>query len=547
MLLGDRYAETAIGFFHDFLYNPLTNIPSSQNTTSKIRSSLLGMLGVRFSFVATRSGLTRVRHYETGDPVIRNEALAFAKKHSRAIDETYYSRTVDFNMLNNDNATLIQVPFNIHERIRDRLNRYDINQVLKLDSTHSLDSSNPSLLDSSNMDATLDQETLPRLNVKDMSLVEKLEILTNSSLHAIATQSIVVNEGAQKAVAGVTGVFYDYATFVLRFYNSTNSRFQDSRPITKPASCFTGSSTDEACNTDDKPIKCGMSNDTIDCLLIDNNGYIVVSEDLNYIGRHLKAYDPTIMSRLINNGVFREINITDYQSVCLKQEEKQVTSSALSSLIRPLARLTSVGALINNFISALFYIPTLMGFILNNPAFAQPSSPFGNKPQQTLQPMLSLLPNKTYLRPCEKTLTLYETPPGSGSKSAPGSDSVEHFTTHCDCKAWFVYEQVPKTNLILLIVDTTDDCRHGCDSLPTQQVDPTDPIDAKYANTEEQVCQMLERESQLHRKKLDSCFSQHPDEGYIKLCGSGGRANPMSKLALIVMLFISSRFLFSRP
>lgn len=472
------------------------------------------MYGIRFSFVSTRSGLTRVRHYDAENEVIKNEALAFARKHARAIDETYYSRTVDYNMLVNDSATLIQVPFNTHEKLRDQLAIIDSMDELSFDPASSVNTP---------------------IRVRDMTLIEKLELLSNSSIHAIATQSIIVNEGTQRGVAGVTGAFYNYASFVMRFFNSTNTRFNDGSPRTKPAFCYTGNSSDEACS-DSRELRCGYSNDTIDCLLVDNNGYIVVSEDLDYIGKHLKAYDPTIMTKLVRAEVFHEINITDYQSICIRQEEKQQTSAGFSS-IRPYKLVSTIGSLANNLVTSLTYIwiiaTTLSSNLFSDSANAQ-NSPLLTKQQLALQPMLSLLPNKTYLRPCEKIVTLYETRAGSFIQN-----SAEYYTTRCGCETWFVYEQVPKTNLFMLIVDSTAACRQGC--VTTGLVDPTDPIEAELPDTERQqsqVCSMLERESELYRKKLDSCFSHHPDEENIKLCGSAGRSTPLSKLTLFIIIYV---------
>lgn len=492
------------------------------------------MFGVRFSFVATRSGLTRVRHYGSDDDItLKREALAFAHKHARAVDETFYARTVDYNMLVNDTATLIQVPFNTFEKISRRLERYETNQAYNMES-----SADPTI------------ESLPsenRLSVREMSLLEKLDILTNASIHVIATQSIVVNEGTQRAVAGVSGVFYDYASFVLRFFNSTNNRFEDGRPNTKAASCYTDSSTDPACD-ETKAIKCGYSNDTIDCLLIDNNGYIVVSEELNFIGKHLKAYDPIIMSKLLESGAFKEINITDYQSVCLRQEDKQTTSSAISSLIPLGLRLPNLSTLANNVLLVLSYTWTTMlasASLFSDYALAvHQTSTAGNsiRQQQVVGTIQTLLPNKTYLRPCEKILTLYER-----QSEAHGSTKPEHYTTKCGCNSWFVYEEVPKTNLLLLIVDTSAACRFGCDPAAVR-LDPTDPLDAILLNRtiEDQVCSVLEREAHLKRKKPNSCFSHHSEEENIKLCGGGSSIEPASALiisltALVTMLlFLSS-------
>lgn len=521
------------------------------------------MFGIRFSFVSTRSGLTRVRQYDADDMVIKKEALAFAKKHARAIDETFYSRTVDYNMLVNESAVLIQVPFNTHLKIADLLATHerehpDDNEEPLTADTGDTSSSSPSPADVGGQTGS----SSTRLSVKDMNLMEKLEILTNSSLHAIATQSIVVHEGNQKAVAGVTGAFYDYAAFVMRFLNSTR-QFEGSRTIKKPATCFGENPTDKSCDTL-KAVRCGLANDTIDCLLVDNNGYILASEDLDFIGRHLKAYEPTIMSRLVRSGVFHEINITDYQSICMRQGEDKTpnagsstgkpSSSASSSCSSPPSTIltsqavsTVCNSIIKNALLAITHTWTIlaaMASLLVEHTWAHSYQSTLTKQQQALQPMLALIPNKTYLRPCERILTRYETRPGIFS-----SDTPEYFTTQCDCPAWFVYEQVPKTNLIMLIVDTTPACRGGCEQ--AAQVTPEtvdDSLNTRYniiGTSEEKVCSMLERESKLYTKRLDSCFAHHPEEEQIKLCGGALRSRPISNLLIIVMLFLSYKFYFS--
>lgn len=522
---------------------------------------------MRFSFIATRSGLTRVRHFDANDLTIKKEALAFARKHARAVDETFYQRTVDYNMLVNDSATLIQVPFITHKSIRDRFQRWEMEQMMNYnDNLAAQLETQPNSGGNSNADSTPDPTLIndnsypsaSKLSVRDMSLMEKLEILTNSSLHIVASQSIIVNEGTQRAMAGVTGVFYDYASFVTRFFNSTNAKFQGGKPLTKAATCYTGTSTDEMCDEARMKIKCGQLNDTIDCLLIDNNGYIIVSEDLDFIGRHLKSYEPIILQKLVAAGAYHAINITDYQSVCMKHEEKEQPTSSSGNRISTLAGQKLYSLLFNLALNALTAITYSLALLSQTVADAlhltaqfQGQSAATMKQLAALQPMLSLLPNKTYLRPCERILTRYETRPATISSNVP-----EYYTTRCGCDAWFVYEQVPKTNLIMLIVDSSPNCRYKCDQVAqldaANQVDPSGqsiqeqdsiPIDG---TTETQVCSMLERENSLYRKRLDSCFSHHPDEEHIKICGSAATL-PVAHYLLATCMLISIMITVQMP
>lgn len=449
--------------------------------------------------------MTRVRQFDIDDPNIKREALSFAKYHARTVDETFYSRTVDYNMIVNDTAILVQVPFNTYERI-------------------------------ANLDSSLNY------NTKDMSLIEKLQTyMTNSSLYAIATQSVIVNEGNQRAVAAVTGVFYDYAKFVLKLLNSTNDAFVNGPRMTKPAHCYAEtSSNDEQCD-DSKILKCGYSNDTIDCLIVDNNGFIIVSEDLEFIGRHLKAYDPSILAKLVGAGVFVEVNITDHQAICMKSEDRQQTSGALTSLFEPF-RLSSLIAvnLFNNIVLAITHSWTIISIIVGSffpstvDTYQAGSAKFQQQPLQPLLPTLALLPNRTYLRPCEKVMTLYDFKPSAVKPARP-----EYYRSRCGCESWFVYEHVPKTNLLMIIVDTTTQCRTDC---PAASVDYDSVLDTKetiIGSDEEQVCSMLEREAQLYSKRSDSCFSHHEDEKEIKLCGAACKTAQVCTSLLISMLALS--------
>lgn len=468
------------------------------------------MFGVRFSFIATRSGLTRVRLFDPNNQIVKLEMLAFAKHHARAIDETFYSRTVDFNMLVNDTATVIQVPFNTHEKIRMILKSKD------LTSHQSQNSQSESAEDMSSSDDT------HGLQVSEMNFLEKLKLLANNSIHAIATQSLIISEGSQRAVVGVSGTFYDYPTFVLRFFSLTEQKFDSHSEM-----------NDIKSNADiPSAIKCGQTEDSIDCILIDNNGYIIVSEQLDFIGRHLRAYDPRLFDRLLKSKVFREVNITDYQAVCMRYEDKQQSQSSSNGL-NPLRAYKLIAVFSQNFLESLSSAWTIL---LTLCSLFQPSESIQSPLKPTTPPSLALLSNKTYLRPCKKIITLYEmNPPISTGSSLDTSDL---FQNECGCDVWYVYEYVPFTNLIMLIVDsgTSSGTCQECERNPN--LSPGLSPEEIRAADEEQVCSNIERESKMYRKRLNSCFSEHPDEEKIKICGAAGRLT-VAYLPLIASIALS--------
>lgn len=157
------------------------------------------------------------------------------------------------------------------------------------------------------------------------------------------------------------------------------------------------------------------------------------------------------------------------------------------------------------------------------------------------QTVLSLLPNKTYLRACERTMSLYETRPSDPGKML--NDKPQYYVTRCGCSGWFVHDQVPDTNLVLLIVNTSISCRRCEINAANANFVPAPVPVADLANggvstgglvanktAEDQVCAMLEREAQLYPKRPDNCYAYHPDESQINICGSANRSREVCAL-----------------
>jgi len=586
------------------------------------------------SFLATRSGLTRVRVF---DLTLRIKKLAdlFISRHNRAVDEAWYSRTVDWNMRFHEDASIISAPFNAYVRLvaklRQRITqrhpavndtRANCDPMLDANEDSSSEEANQTLvatvssespqrsspLETSSMindlgSATLSDEPATsgqssaveadqlqqqtKIDYNDYSAYDFLDLLVNSSVHISSTQSIIVRKGKkQRSAVAVTGLLYDYAIFARRFLNSTSLSIQTlgeqaaSESATGTAGLPNGQIPGikiEICPGGECPTKCGYRNDTIDCLLVDNNGFIVVGEELPYIGRPLIDYDENLMQSLVEHRVFHQVQLTDYQAICARNDpppeqrnaaaNAQITSSAVKSLINPL-KLDAIQAILANFVASVAWLWSSLYAILlyRSTEFdilfgQQPhlrGSLVGAQSMVSNQSLLALLPNKTFLRPCEKTNTLYETRPIDFYKL--GSDSPEYYVSKCGCSAWYVYDAVPKTNLIMLIVNTTSACRK-CEPTPTVASNfvpiPLTPLEqasvalkqqalAAIANktAEDQVCAMLERDSQLYVRKPDTCYSHHPDESQINICG-GAQRNEHVVIFLVVPLLLTSLYLIS--
>ena len=62
------------------------------------------------------------------------------------------------------------------------------------------------------------------------------------------------------------------------------------------------------------------SSDDLACYILDNNGFIVVSEDVTTTGRFFGEVEGNAMYMLIEKQVFRKVHIFDYQAICFREE-----------------------------------------------------------------------------------------------------------------------------------------------------------------------------------------------------------------------------------
>lgn len=605
------------------------------NWCTKNRNDIIKSLenrGLELSFIATRSGLTRINIYDTALRV-RKLAEVFMKKHNRAIDEPWYTKTVDFNVKHPDHV-LVSVPFNAYNRLVAKLRQRITQRHRPVNETKTnceilpeeeegeqlgpADNQPPTNVDSQGSNPSIgqvkpsslmeDSFSLDREQADDPSVesgtssadsepvdssqhsidystfssLELLELVANSSVHISITQTIMSNRraGIKKSVpVAVSGQLVDYVAFAKDFFEQVDLNIEIREPMSTESS-----NRIELCLGGSCPRKCGFRNDSIDCLLVDSNSFIVVGEELAHIGRSLAEYDDRLLASLIETKVFIPIRITDYQAICSRSDqqasEQQGRSMALAAAMTQSSsgdstiwsnnwfaglRLEIVSSVFSNMVSTLFMIGSAFySLLVFQTADFQDLGQWMQLERSVVgaqltaninQSMLALLPNKTYLRPCERTITVYE-----ANTTKVRLERPEYYITRCGCSAWYVYEFVPKTNLIMLIVNTTSECRRNCSTdfgpialapipgspLPGDQQSIRDQMIAGQTNRsmEEQVCSMLEQADQmqsstLRHYDLSSCITGHPDEAQIKICGAANQQAQLTLATLLVTLLLS--------
>ena len=68
--------------------------------------------------------------------------------------------------------------------------------------------------------------------------------------------------------------------------------------------------------------------------VVDNNGFVIVSDKETQTGKFFGEVDGTILDSLIQHQIYRKIEIYDYQAICLESEDDGSPANFLSNPFR---------------------------------------------------------------------------------------------------------------------------------------------------------------------------------------------------------------------
>lgn len=128
-----------------------------------------------------------------------------------------------------------------------------------------------------------------------------------------AAHAIFIEHKGHKAVAAVVGLQFQHDSLARHFVNIT--------------SACTGSSGGVCRKT--------CASDELDCYMLDNNGFVIISENTEHTGRFFGQIDGTIMDSLVQDRIYRRVALMDYQGACSDQNSPY--SAAPRALRSPLA------------------------------------------------------------------------------------------------------------------------------------------------------------------------------------------------------------------
>ncbi|XP_077196149.1 voltage-dependent calcium channel subunit alpha-2/delta-4 isoform X1 [Paroedura picta] len=246
------------------------------------------------------------------------------------------------------------------------------------------------------------------------------------------------------------------------------------------------------------PLNC--QDDSLNCFLIDNNGFILVSKVSKQTGKFLGEIDGSIMAQLHNMGMFKEVKMYDYQAMCKSHHHHHSGARPLLSPIS--AFLAAVKWLITDFL--IFLLEFNISGFWHSDNLADAKSVFHHahkhKKHEALQPCDTEYPVYVYEPTIKETNGIIE----------------------CgDCSKMFVAQQITNSNLLLLVTDAACDCS----VFPPVLLQPKE---VKYNASVK--CDRMR--SQKLRRRPDTCHAFHPEEN-AQDCGGAAEISASPSLLLL--------------
>ncbi|XP_011519343.1 voltage-dependent calcium channel subunit alpha-2/delta-4 isoform X1 [Homo sapiens] len=232
------------------------------------------------------------------------------------------------------------------------------------------------------------------------------------------------------------------------------------------------------CSTVDGPCTQSCEDSDLDCFVIDNNGFILISKRSRETGRFLGEVDGAVLTQLLSMGVFSQVTMYDYQAMCKPSSHHH---SAAQPLVSPIsAFLTATRWLLQELV--LFLLEwSVWGSWYDRGAEAKSvfHHSHKHKKQDPLQPCDTEYPVFVYQPAIREANGIVECGP---------------------CQKVFVVQQIPNSNLLLLVTDPTCDCS----IFPPVLQEATE---VKYNASVK--CDRMR--SQKLRRRPDSCHAFHPE------------------------------------
>ncbi|CAL8381798.1 unnamed protein product [Boreogadus saida] len=239
--------------------------------------------------------------------------------------------------------------------------------------------------------------------------------------------------------------------------------------------------------------RCSISCESgdINCYLIDNNGFILVTEEISQTGLFFGEVEGAVMNKLLQMGSFKRITLYDYQAHC---RDYAGSSDCARTLLNP-------------FSVVKWILTEVIIFLLEFNFYSWWNVGLSVKAQRPQ--------GKIKMVPCDTEYPAFVS-----------ERTIKETTGNIDCEGCFrsfVIQQIPSSNLFMVVVENKCDCS----SAPPVTIDP---IEIMYI-----LDSIKTLKFQKDRKKPESCHPFHPEENAME-CGSATGLSSTLTAALFPLL-----------
>ncbi|XP_075064800.1 voltage-dependent calcium channel subunit alpha-2/delta-1 isoform X2 [Mixophyes fleayi] len=265
---------------------------------------------------------------------------------------------------------------------------------------------------------------------------------------------------------------------------------------------FTSATTKESCKIDEV-CNCKLDSSQLDCIILDDGGFLLMSNQMNYnsqIGKFFGEIDPSLMKKLVNISVYAFNKSYDYQSVCDPGEEPARTAAPRSVFVPTIADILNLGW----WASAAAW--SILQQLLWSLAFPR----FNEAAEFDDDEFSAILSKQSCIT--EQTQYFFE----NDNRSFSG------YLDCINCSRIYHVEKLLNTNLVFIIVDSHRTC-DACDQQPL--------IQAEQRSNGPDPC--LLAQNPRYRKGPDVCFDQ--DDLDEPLCTASGASAMMSAPIFILL------------
>ncbi|XP_060849849.1 voltage-dependent calcium channel subunit alpha-2/delta-3 isoform X2 [Rhopalosiphum padi] len=397
--------------------------------------------GVTLAFVATHSGLTRWMDYEDKPKTPynpdnhENQQPHFIEENVYSIEEVWYRRAVEYNMVN-DESYVYSVPF-----------------------------------ENENIKSTL----------------------------VTASQAVFVTskENKKKGAAAVVGYQFRHSALQELFLNITRQCYSET-------GC---TSSKDTCQSLER-----------DCYILDNNGYIIASENPMDTGKFFGKVKGPIMNMMVEEKIYKKITIFDYQGVCFKRENEDDSNSS-SFLYTPIHHLKQlIGWLIGRVLwlaahsNFQWMVSQAQAIFEDIPDYQEDeesnysTDTFSSFKIEGEKALKYVKINRTRPKSCDRVVDLF-------TLTSKIPEKIERKSM---CARPYELRKIMNTNLILLVVNGR------CPETSKSENFDTLPQEVMYDEFNNSLGCHKAFYSLPRRRPKTACIRTHPDEHeiYDKMCGS---------------------------